>query len=174
MEGLSFWQKKCFEIGLCTMLSLTWLLLQVLQYRCNLCVVLVYSFFNFCSLCLDYFHHDKIWDQSVSWCPSVVENDAITKDNINYMPVQKTVLKKLTWKSLVFLWLLPRREAGDSDVCLLSGISGLSLDSPFLSPLFFFFSALSSCSFCLVIFLLILIVHSLDFFFSPENSNIFR
>ena len=47
-----------------------------------------------------------------------------------------------------------------SDVTLLSGISGLSFDSPFLSPLFF--SAKSSCSFCLVIFLLM--VHSSGFF----------
>ena len=41
----------------------------------------------------------------------------------------------------------------------LSGISGLSFDSPFLSLLF---SPLSSCFFCLVIFLLM--VHSPDFF----------
>ena len=49
-----------------------------------------------------------------------------------------------------------------SDVLLLSGISGLSFDSPFLSPLLLFFSALSSCSFCFVIFLLM--VHSPDIF----------
>ena len=55
-----------------------------------------------------------------------------------------------------------------SDVPLLSGISGLSFDSPFLSPLLLF-SAQSSCSFCLVIFLLM--VYSPDFF--PENSQIF-
>ena len=55
-----------------------------------------------------------------------------------------------------------------SDVTLLSGISGLSFDSPFpISSLVF--SAQSSCSFCLVIFLLM--VHSPDFF--PENSQIF-
>ena len=54
-----------------------------------------------------------------------------------------------------------------SDVTLLSGISGLSFDSPFLSSHLFFFSpsplALS------VIFLLM--VHSPAFF--PENSQIF-
>ena len=169
MEGLLFWKKKCFEIGLCTMLSLTWLLLQVLQYHCDLCVVLVYSFFNFCSLCLDYFHHDKIWDQSVSWCHSVVENDAITKDNINYYDSAGKLFWKNWHEKVWYFSDLPWREAGDSDVCLLSGISGLSFDSPFLSPLFF--SALSSCSFCLVIFLLILIVHSLDFFL--QKTQIF-
>ena len=56
-----------------------------------------------------------------------------------------------------------------SDVTLLSGISGLAFDSPFLSPLFFFLPspfALSVLSFFL------LMVHSPDFF--PENiSNIF-
>ena len=58
-----------------------------------------------------------------------------------------------------------------SDARLLSGISGLSVDSPFLSPLLFF-SAQSFCSFCLVIFLLM--VHSPDVvFFSPENSDMF-
>ena len=56
-----------------------------------------------------------------------------------------------------------------SDVSLLPGISGLSFGSPFLSPLLLF-SAQSSCSFSLVIFLRM--VHSPDFF--PENSNIFR
>ena len=32
-----------------------------------------------------------------------------------------------------------------SDVSILSGISGLSFDSPFLSPLFFFLPSLLSC-----------------------------
>ena len=57
--------------------------------------------------------------------------------------------------------ITPEGRAGMSDVFLLSGISGLSFDSPFLSPLLFF-SAQSFCSFCLVIFLLI--VHSPDIF----------
>ena len=52
-----------------------------------------------------------------------------------------------------------------SNVILLSGISGLSFDSLFLSPLMFFFLpsalALSVLSFYLI-------------FFSPEDSNIFR
>ena len=56
-----------------------------------------------------------------------------------------------------------------SDVVLLSGISGLSFDSPFLSPPLFFFLpshlALSVLSFFL------LMVHSPDIF--PENSQIF-
>ena len=55
-----------------------------------------------------------------------------------------------------------------SDVFLLSGISGLSFDSPFLSPLLSF-SAKSSCPFCFVVFLLM--IHSPDIF--PENSQIF-
>ena len=50
-----------------------------------------------------------------------------------------------------------------SNFILLSGISELSFDFPFLSPLLFCFSAKSSCSFCLVIFLLM--VHSSAFFF---------
>ena len=70
--------------------------------------------------------------------------------------------------SNLYLLQSPEGRPGMSDVSLLSGISGLSFDSPFLSPLLFF-SALSFCSFCLVIFLLM--VHSPDFF--PENSNIF-
>ena len=55
-----------------------------------------------------------------------------------------------------------------SDVPLLSGISGLSFDSPFLSLLLFFLPsplALSVLSFFL------LMVHSPDFF-PPENSQI--
>ena len=61
-----------------------------------------------------------------------------------------------------------------SDVTLLSGISGLSFDFPFLSPLFFspFFLpgplALSVLSFFL------LMVHSSDSLFSRKRSNIFR
>ena len=54
-----------------------------------------------------------------------------------------------------------------SDVTPLSGISGLSFDSPFLSPLLFFLPsplALSVLSFFL------LMVHSPGFF--PENSQI--
>ena len=73
-----------------------------------------------------------------------------------------------------------------SDVALLSGISGLSFDFSCLSPLLFCFvlfcfvvlfcfsPASSSCSFCFVIFLLM--VHSPDlffFFFLLENSQIF-
>ena len=56
-----------------------------------------------------------------------------------------------------------------SDVNPLSGISGLSFDSPFLSPLLF---SLPSLAFS-VIFLLM--VNSPAFFFSlsPENSEIF-
>ena len=55
-----------------------------------------------------------------------------------------------------------------SYVSLLSGISGLSFDSPFLSPLLFFLPS-PLALFCLVIFLLM--VHSPVFF--PENSQIF-
>ena len=52
------------------------------------------------------------------------------------------------------------------------GIPGLSFDSPFLFPLL---SAKSSCSFQLVIVLLMLImVQSPDFFFSTKFSNIFH
>ena len=41
---------------------------------------------------------------------------------------------------IVFLTVLPPEgRPGMSDVTLLSGISGLSFDSPFLSPLLFFF-----------------------------------
>ena len=58
-----------------------------------------------------------------------------------------------------------------SDVLLVSGISGLSFDSSFLSPLLFF-------SFCLVLLLFLschcflLMVHSPDFF-PRKLSNIF-
>ena len=55
----------------------------------------------------------------------------------------------------------PRRRPGMSDVTLMSGISGLSFDSPFLSPLLFFLPS-PFFSFCLVIFCLM--VHSPDFF----------
>ena len=51
--------------------------------------------------------------------------------------------------------LLSEGRLGMSDVSTLSGISGLSFDSPFLSPFLVF---CYSCSFCLVIFLLM--VHS--------------
>ena len=76
-------------------------------------------------------------------------------------------------KNLDFFLLLdrvfcPEGRPGMSEVFLLSGISGLSFDSPFLSPLLFF-SVWSSCSFCLVIFLLM--VHSPDF--SRKLANIF-
>ena len=54
----------------------------------------------------------------------------------------------------------PKRRPG------VSGISGLSFDSPFLSPLLLF-SAQSSCSFSFVIFLLM--VHSPDF--SPRKLS---
>ena len=66
----------------------------------------------------------------------------------------------------------PEGRPGMPDVTLLYGIIGLSFDSPFLSPLLFFFlSAYSSCSFYLVIFLLMF--HSPDF--SPRKLwNIFR
>ena len=37
-----------------------------------------------------------------------------------------------------FVWFPPKGRPGMSDVTLLSGISGLAFDSPFLSPLFFF------------------------------------
>ena len=53
-----------------------------------------------------------------------------------------------------------------SDVSLLSGISGLSFDSPFLSPACLVFLPGLLCSFCLVVFLLM--VHSPDRF--PQNS----
>ena len=52
---------------------------------------------------------------------------------------------------------------GEGPVCRGSGISGLSFDSRFLSPLLFFFC----CSFCVVIFLLM--VHSPDFFFLQKT-----
>ena len=39
---------------------------------------------------------------------------------------------------VLFLFLPPEGRSGMSDVTLLSGISGLSFDSPFLSPLLFF------------------------------------
>ena len=58
-----------------------------------------------------------------------------------------------------------------SDVHLLSGISGLSFDSPFLSPLFFFSLSFFFFFFCLVLLLFLschfflLMVHSPDFFF---------
>ena len=76
-------------------------------------------------------------------------------------------------KNLNFCVLLdrvfcPEGRPGMSEVILLSGISGLSFDSPFLSPLLFF-SVWSSCSFFLVIFLLM--VHSPDF--SRKLANIF-
>ena len=45
-----------------------------------------------------------------------------------------------------------------SDVSLLSGISGLSFDSPFLSPLLFFLPSHLALSVLIVIFLLM--VHS--------------
>ena len=51
-----------------------------------------------------------------------------------------------------------------SDVTLLSGISGLSFDSPFLSSLLLFF--------CLVLLLFLLMVHSPDFF-SLQKTQIF-
>ena len=61
-----------------------------------------------------------------------------------------------------------------SDVLLLSGISGLSFDSPFLSPLLLLFFSFSFCP-VLLLFLschcFLLMVHSPDFF--PENSQIF-
>ena len=64
----------------------------------------------------------------------------------------------------------PEGRPGMSDVSPLSGISGLSFDSTFLSPLLFF---------CLVLLLFLsylffcLLVHSPELF--PENSsNIFR
>ena len=63
----------------------------------------------------------------------------------------------------------PEGRPGMSDVSLLSGMSGLSFDSHNLSTLLFF-SAQSSCSFCLVIFRLM--VHSPDL--SRKLSNIFR
>ena len=64
----------------------------------------------------------------------------------------------------------PDGRPGMSDVSLLSGISGLPFDSLFLSPLLFFPLSSRFCSFCLVIFLLM--VHS-PAFFSPENFQIF-
>ena len=48
-----------------------------------------------------------------------------------------------------------------SDISLLSGISGLSFDSPFLSPVLFFLPNPFALS-CFVIFLMM--VHSPDFF----------
>ena len=71
-----------------------------------------------------------------------------------------------------FMKCHPEGRRGMSDVFLLSGISGLSFDSPFLAPLLFCFSsAWSSCSFCLVIFLLM--VHSSSFFFLQKTQIFF-
>ena len=54
-----------------------------------------------------------------------------------------------------------------SDVTLLSGISGLSFDSPFLSPLLFFLPSLA------VIVIFLLMVHAPELF-SSKVSNVFR
>ena len=64
----------------------------------------------------------------------------------------------------VFLLVNPEGRPGMCDSTLLSGISGLSFDSPFLSPLLFFCLVLL---FCLVIFFFVL---SFSLFF-PENSQ---
>ena len=69
---------------------------------------------------------------------------------------------------LIFYPFTPKRRPGMSDISLLSGISGLSFDSPFLSPLLFFLPSplvLSVLSFFL------LIGHSANFF--PESCQIF-
>ena len=117
------------------------------------------------------------WDCRVSWITSWwdLEPHPCTE-------VFKNRLGTLPGWNIYFLFLslifanqsssrLPNAEGrpGVSDVSLLSGISGLSFDSPFLSPLLFFLPS-PSCSFCLVIFLLM--VHSPDFF--PENSQIVK
>ena len=68
---------------------------------------------------------------------------------------------------LVFFSQVSEGRPRMSDVTTLSGISGLSFDSPFLSPPWF--SAWSSCSLCLVIFLLSVL---LSFF--PEKICIFN
>ena len=66
-----------------------------------------------------------------------------------------------------------------SDVYLLSGISGLSFESAFLSPLLIFFNFflffLVFLIFMFVIFLLMVLFFAFfGLFSSPENSNIFR
>ena len=63
----------------------------------------------------------------------------------------------------------PKGGQGCLILSLLSGISGLSFDSPLLSPLLFFLPSPLALS-VFVIFLLK--VHSPDIF--PENSNMFR
>ena len=55
----------------------------------------------------------------------------------------------------------PEGRPGMSGVTLLSGISGLSFDSPFLLPCFALYSP---CSFCLVIFLLMVLSPYFFFF----------
>ena len=60
-----------------------------------------------------------------------------------------------------------------SDVPLLSGIPGLSFDSPFLSPLLFFFLFFLPSPLALsVLAFFLLMVHSPDFF-SRKLSNSF-
>ena len=73
------------------------------------------------------------------------------------LPAVACILKLSCRYSQLFPCLdVPKERPGIYDVTLLSGISGLSFDFRFLSPLS------SSCSFCLVI--LRLMVHSPDFF----------
>ena len=61
----------------------------------------------------------------------------------------------------------PEGRPGMSDVHLLSGISGLSFESAFLSPLLIFF-------FLVPLFFMFVNFSANGLFFSPENSNIFR
>ena len=63
----------------------------------------------------------------------------------------------------------PEGRLGMSDVSLLSGISRLTFDSPFLSPLLFFLPSPFARS---VLSFFLLMIHYPDFF--PENSNIFH
>ena len=65
----------------------------------------------------------------------------------------------------------PEGRPGMSDVHLLSGISGLSFESAFLSPLFIFF-CLVHLFFMFVIFLL-MVFFFWSFFFSLQKTQIF-
>ena len=81
----------------------------------------------------------------------------------------KLVLSSTSESVWYFSDLWPRRVAGDVWCLLLSGISGLSFDSPFLSPLFYFLLpsplALSVLSFFCSFF---------SWRFSRKLSNMFR
>ena len=66
----------------------------------------------------------------------------------------------------------PEGRLGMSDVSPVSGISGLSFDSPFLSPLFFLSFYLPSPLALSVLLFFLLMVYSHDFF--PENLRTVR